>query len=300
MTFSPLRLLVAINPRASFGKKMAEGGRAVRMLREAGHNVVMLRESNVELLRLETEHAVAAGADALIVVGGDGMVSLAVNIVTDTGLPIGIVPTGTGNDLARGLGIPLDDTKAAVERILNALDTRPRTIDAARVNHGELTTWYAGVLSAGFDAIVNERANRMTRPRGPSSYILALVRELFVLAPIDYRVQLDGETQQLRGMLISVANNVSLGGGMKVTPDALLDDGLLDFFLVTPLGRLAFLRVFPSVFRGEHVNHPQVSIQRVRRVRLEAEGIVAYADGERVGPLPLDIEVVPGALRILA
>ncbi len=299
MMFSPLRLLVAINPLASFGKKMAEGELAVRMLREAGHDVVMLREPNIELLRRETEHAVAAGADALIVVGGDGMVSLAVNVVTDTGLPIGIVPTGTGNDLARGLGIPLDDTEAAVARILNALGTRPRVIDAARVHHGLLTTWYAGVLSAGFDAIVNERANQMTRPRGPSRYIVALLRELLVLRPIDYRVQLDGEMRAVRGMLISVANNVSLGGGMRVAPDALLDDGLLDFFLVAPLGRLAFLRVFPSVFRGEHVNHPKVSIQRVRRVRLEADGVIAYADGERVGPLPLDIEVVPGALRML-
>ena len=299
MTFLPLRLLVAINPLASFGKKMAEGDRVVGMLRAAGHEVVVLRESNIELLRRETEHAIAAGAHALIVVGGDGMVSLAVNIVTDTGLPIGIVPTGTGNDLARGLGIELDNTPAAVGRILNALVSGPRIIDAARVRHGSLTTWYAGVLSAGFDAIVNERANTMTRPRGPSRYILALLRELLVLRPIDYRIQLDGESRAVRGMLISVANNVSLGGGMRVTPDAIIDDGLLDFFLVAPLGRLAFLRVFPSVFRGEHVNHPKVSIERVRRVRLEADGVVAYADGERVGPLPLDIEVVPGALHVL-
>ncbi|MET0974502.1 MAG: diacylglycerol kinase family protein [Leifsonia sp.] len=296
-----LRITVAINPNASFGRNRDVGPRVVESLIRAGHDVGMLREANVELLRREAEHAVAAGTDALVVVGGDGMVSLGANLVAGTGIPLGIIAAGTGNDMARGLGLPIDDAEASTRQVLEALGRRPRAIDAARIQHGDLSTWYAGVLSAGFDAVVNERANTMTRPRGSSRYILALMRELVTLKPVPYRLVIDGVARELEGMLVSVANNVSLGGGMKVAPDALLDDGLLDVFIVKKLSRIEFLRVFPKVFSGTHTTHPAVEIVRARSVRLESGvPIVAYADGERVGPLPVDVQIVPGALHVLA
>jgi len=111
---------------------------------------------------------------------------------------------------------------------------------------------------------------------------------------------LDGEELVTRAMLVSVGNNVSLGGGMKVTPHALVDDGLFDVLVVQPLSRLSFIRIFPRVFKGAHVSDPRVTIHKVTRVRIESDVAVAYADGERIGPLPIDIEVVPNALRILA
>jgi diacylglycerol kinase (ATP) len=101
-------------------------------------------------------------------------------------------------------------------------------------------------------------------------------------------------------MLVSVGNSISLGGGMKVTPHALLDDGLLDVLVVQPLSRAAFVRIFPRVFTGAHVTDPRVSITRAKRIRLESDVAVAYADGERISALPIDIEVKPGALRVLA
>jgi len=156
------------------------------------------------------------------------------------------------------------------------------------------------VLSAGFDAIVNERANRMRRPRGRSRYTIALLVELARLRPIEYRLVIDGEELRERALLVSVGNNTSLGGGMRVTPDALLDDGLLDVMIVRPLARLAFLRIFPRVFAGTHVTDPRVVMRRGRSIRIEADGIVAYADGERIAPLPIDVTVEPGALRVLA
>ncbi|KQX07263.1 MULTISPECIES: diacylglycerol/lipid kinase family protein [unclassified Leifsonia] len=297
---SALRITVAINPNASFGRNREIGPRVVEALLRAGHDVAMLREPNFELLRREATHAVEAGTDALVVVGGDGMVSLGANLAAGTGLPLGIVAAGTGNDMARGLGLPVGDTDAAIRTLLDSLDREPRLIDAASVRHGDLTTWYAGVLSAGFDAVVNERANTMTRPRGSSRYILALLRELITLKPVRYTLTIDGTVREVEGMLVSVANNVSLGGGMKVAPDALLDDGLLDVFIVKRLSRLEFIRVFPKVFSGTHNTHPAVEIVRASAIRIETDAsIVAYADGERVGPLPIDITVVPGALRIL-
>jgi diacylglycerol kinase (ATP) len=300
MAGSPLTVVVAVNPMASFGHRADVGPLAIRRLRDAGHTVIDVDEANIELLRRETMRAVEAGVDALVVVGGDGMANLGANIVAQTGVPLGIVPSGTGNDLAAGLGIPIDDTEAAIARLLDALDRPPRVIDAGTVRHGELTTWFAGVLSAGFDASVNERANRMTRPRGRSRYVFALLRELATLKPIPYEIVADGVAAGKEALLISVANNRSLGGGMHIVPHADLEDGMLDLFIVTPMSRFAFLRVFPKVFSGRHTELPAVSFQRVRSVTLNAPGVVAYADGERIGPLPVEITVVPGALKVLA
>ncbi|MBN9631908.1 MAG: diacylglycerol kinase, partial [Actinobacteria bacterium] len=213
MPVSPRTVVVAVNPMASFGRRREVGPRVVERLRAAGHTAVAVDEANIELLRRETARAVAAGADALVVVGGDGMANLGINIVAQTEIPLGIVPSGTGNDLADGLGIPTDDSEAAIDLLLAALQRRPRVIDAGLVRHGELhaelTTWFGCVLSAGFDATVNERANLMTRPRGRSRYVFALLRELATLHARPYRIVVDGEQLATEAMLVSVANNRS-------------------------------------------------------------------------------------------
>lgn len=289
-----------MNPAASFGRNRAVGPAVVERLVHAGYEVSMLREANFELLRRETESAFGQGTDALVVVGGDGMVSLGVNLVAQTGVPLGIVAAGTGNDLARGLGLPYDDPAAATDALVAALERPTRRIDAGVVRHGELRTWFACVVSTGFDAVVNERANRMTRPRGPSRYTLALLGELATFRPRTYAITIDGVRREQKAMLVSVANNASLGGGMRIVPHAELADGLLDVFIVHPLSRAGLLAVFPKVFRGEHTDHPAVEFVQGSRITIEADHIIAYADGERIGPLPIDVEVVPGALSVFA
>jgi len=301
-----LNIVVAINPSASFGKGREVGPAVVATLRALGHTVTSLTEPDFEQLIEAGRRAVARKPDALVVVGGDGMVSLGTNLVAKTKVPLGIVPSGTGNDMARGLGIPVGNTEAAIEYLVAALAQKARVIDAGLIHHvddetGEKTsTWFACVLSAGFDAIVNERANILRHPKGPNRYLLALGIELVKLRPIRYRLVLDGVEMVTEAALISVGNNVSLGGGMKVTPNAILDDGLFDVLVVQPLSRIAFLRVFPRVFTGKHLSDPRVTVYRAKRVLIEAERVVAYADGERVGPLPIDIEMVAGALHVLA
>ena len=298
---SPKRLVVAINPSARFGATKSVGPAVVERLRSLGHEVTSLSEPSYERLVEVARAAVATKPDALIVVGGDGMVNLGTNLVVGTDVPLGLVPSGTGNDMARSLGIAHESWQDALGQVIEALDRPARVIDAVhvRTDEGE-ERWYACILSAGFDAVVNERANRMRHPKGKSRYTIALLLELVTLKPISYRIVLDGTELETDGMLVSVGNGVSLGGGMKVTPNALLDDGLLDVLVVGPLSRLSFLRIFPRVFAGTHLSDPRVKIHQAKKVRIEAVGVAAYADGERVGPLPVDIEVKPGALKILA
>jgi diacylglycerol kinase (ATP) len=304
-TPNPLTIVVAINPSASFGKSRAVGPTVVARLRALGHSVTALEEPTFARLKAVATTAVSAGPDALVVVGGDGMVSLGVNLLATRTVPLGIIPSGTGNDMARGLGIPVGDTDAAIDALVAALARPSRAIDAGRIRHtddatGEpRTTWFASVLSAGFDAIVNERANSLRRPRGKSRYLVALAIELARLRPIRYRLVLDGVETVTDAALIAVGNNVSIGGGMRVTPDAVIDDGLFDVLVVTPLSRLAFLRVFPRVFAGTHLSDRRVTVHRARTVRIEADSVAAYADGERVSSLPVDVEIVPGALHVL-
>lgn len=305
MTSTSMRLVVAINPTASFGKGRDVGPAVVQTLRALGHQVTSLQEPDFEQLMESGRAAVATKPDALIVVGGDGMVHLGTNLVVGTKVPLGIVPSGTGNDMARGVGIPHDNTEAAIEALVAALGRPPRVIDTGRIEYvdeetGEpATRWFACVLSAGFDAVVNERANRMRRPRGPSRYTIALVLELLGLSPIAYRLGLDGVERDVKALLVTVGNNQSIGGGMKVTPDAVLDDGLFDVMVVSPLSRFNFIRIFPRVFEGTHVSDPRVSIDRAARVTIDSPTAVAYADGERIGRAPVTVSIDPKSMRLL-
>ncbi|WP_159707582.1 diacylglycerol kinase family protein [Arthrobacter sp. 18067] len=298
---APGTIALAINPAASFGRTRNAGDHAAARFRAAGGDVVVLKaDSYDDLRRLVDQTLAGTRVDALVVVGGDGMVHLGVNALAGTDIALGIVPSGTGNDVARLLDLPLHDTAAACRRILAAMPSGGRKIDVGRVTANGRATYFAGVLSAGFDAAVNERANSWRWPRGKSRYNIAMLRELGSFRRIEYKVTADDVTWTQPALLISVANGQFIGGGMRITPDASPEDGMLDLFVVKPLSRLGFLAVFPKVFAGKHTGHPAVEIKRVRKVRLEADAVVAYADGERVAPLPVDVDIVPGGLRVLA
>jgi len=305
MTTTPasLRVVVAINPTASFGRGRPAGPAVVTALRRAGHTVVPLRESSHAELWAAAVAALAdtPAPDVLVVVGGDGMVSLGVNLVAGTPIPLGIVPSGTGNDFARALGIPYDDADAAIRMLVAGLAHPPRVVDAIRVHRAPNDAfWVAGSVSAGFDAFVNERANRLRRPRGRMRYDVALVLELLRLRQVDYSLVLDGRRQTVTGPIVTVGNARSVGGGIALLPEARVNDGLLDVLVVGRLGRIPFVRLLSRVSRGAHLADPRVRVHRVSSVSISAPGVVAYGDGERLGELPLDIEVVPKALRVIA
>jgi diacylglycerol kinase (ATP) len=291
-------LVVAINPQASFGKNQGAGRAVIDHLVAAGHNVVGIQEGSYEDLRTKTQTALRKDS-VLVVVGGDGMAHLGVDLATQAGIPLGIIPAGTGNDLARHLGIPLGSISAATAHFLAAKKARKIDVAVSQGPDGEETP-YVCVLSAGFDAIVNERANAIKFPKGRHRYTVALLIELWKLKPLSYEVTIDGKDFSGNYLLVAVANSQSFGGGMKVTPEASLVDGLVDVLLLKPLGRLEFLRIYPRVFKGTHVTDRRVIIARGSSVRVDARGVIAYADGERMGPLPVEVRVAPLALQVFA
>jgi len=296
---SARRYAVAVNPAASFGGGKAVGPMLVEVLRADGHTVTMLQADSYVRLEEAVRAALAEQPDALIVVGGDGMVHLGINHVAGTSIPLAVMPSGTGNDMARGLGMPVGDPAAAIESLRAALAAPPVASDVLRIENAEGVRYAAGVLSAGFDALVNERANLMRWPKGRQRYNLAIARELAALKPREYRLVVDGVERTERAILIAVANNTSFGGGMQIVPQADMTDGVVELFLVRPLSRTKFLAVFPKVFKGEHVGHPAVHIEPVRHVTIAADPTLAgYADGERVGLLPTTVSVMRGAALI--
>jgi diacylglycerol kinase (ATP) len=295
------RVVVAVNPHASFGKNSQAGQLAAKELVSHGFRVEVLQEDSYERLSQSIAEALIEPAFALVMVGGDGMIHLGLEHALRADLPLGVIPSGTGNDFARHLGIPLDTVANAVAHFVAATTTPPIRVDVgvATSASGEPKA-YACVASAGFDAIVNQRANSLKFPKGRHRYTLALLIELAKLRPRHYTVTLDGADLSGEYMLVAVANSQSFGGGMKVVPTASLNDGLLDVLLVKPLSRWEFLLIYPRVFRGTHVTDRRVIIRQATTVLLDAEGIVAYADGEPVGSLPLSVGVSGAALSVFA
>lgn len=283
---------VLVNPEA--GKGRHRGSLPGVLSRIGGAGPVRVLDSRA------TPREILDDATAVVVFGGDGTVHLALQAVAGTGTACGIIPAGTGNDMAACFGLPAEPLAAAdtVARALAGGGTR--AVDLGRVTTRDGSRiWFGGVLAAGFDAIVNERANRMRRPRGPRRYDLAILLELARLRPRRYDLVFDGVAKSLDAVLLAVGNIASYGGGMRICPDADPADGLLDVLWADPISRATLIRVKPRIYAGTHVRHPAVHQRRVREISIDTPGIVCYADGERVAPLPVTVAVEPGALALL-
>lgn len=312
MTVHDNRIGLVVNPTSGRGRGARAGDRTRHLLREAGHEIVELSGTNLLDAVHRARQGVSDGLAALVVVGGDGMVHLGFNAVATTRTPLGIVAVGSGNDFARAAGLPLHKVDSAVGVILGAIAAgRTRAVDAAHVTHPRSLDgrWYAGVLSAGLDAAVNARANRLTYPRGHLKYLRAVVGELGAFLPFGYRVlahRPDGSTDEWlsEGTLVAVANSPMFGGGLTIAPDAEIDDGELDLVTAGPLRRMQAVRIFPRLYRGTHGTHPSVSMSRATTITVEPADFgrtppLAMADGEEIGPLPLRIDIHRGAVTLL-
>ena len=293
----PRRLVLIVNPHAGKGRGARAGAEAERTLRGAGVMLTVHRGSTVEDGRRFVREISRERPDGFVVVGGDGTLSALIDVLAETDIPVTLVPAGTGNDLARALGIPVSDPAAAA---CAALDGAIRRIDLGEVSSGGQSRLFLTITALGFDAKVSERTNLLRYPRGRLRYYLALIIELVRLRPTDYRIAIDGEQSRLRpGTLLAVGNTASYGGGMPICAGAAPDDGLLDVVHVAPLSRSRLLRLFPLLLRGTHLTRPEATRERARHVHLTGPGFVAYADGERVGAEECSISIRPSAVALM-
>ncbi|MFT4298290.1 MAG: diacylglycerol kinase family protein [Aeromicrobium sp.] len=290
-------MVLVVNPVSGRrrGEQIAEA--AVPRLRSYGWTVEHAQGETLDEVRESTQSRLAGGADTVVVVGGDGAVHAVLDLLVEADATLALLPAGTGNDLARALGLPYRDVEACLDLLSGADERR---IDLIRAGD----RWVATVVASGFDSKVNERANAMTWPRGHLRYVLAVGAELRSFEPLTFSLDLSGpdgdRTVQAPAMLVAVGNGPSFGGGLRIAQGAELDDGLLDVCLIRPVSRALLVRTFPRLMKGTHVSMPQFERHRVRRLRLDAPGIVAYGDGERIGPLPVEIAVAPAALSVIA
>jgi len=295
-----MRIGIAINPVAGGVRGKAVGREVLEILEDSGQQVVNLSGENMVDARDRIDNAISHGAiDALLVVGGDGMAHLGINVCAQKNIPLGIIPAGTGNDAASVLGMPLHDTRSCVEIILKN-SSSPQAIDAVKITHGTKTTWALGSASAGFDALVNARANKMKWPKGPNRYYVAMLLELAKFKPIKYQCVIDGMAKEFEAMLCVVSNTGVFGGGMLVVPDASITDGMLDVLLVKKMSRLKFVTIFPKVYKGTHVSDKDVEILRAKKISIAASGMPIYSDGEYVGQAPFEAEAASSALKVIS
>lgn len=313
MTSVPPTLGLIINPTAGHGRGRSRGEQVTRELARRGYPVTNYTSSDPDTA-FAAARAGAGAYDALIVVGGDGMAHMGINLVAGTPTALGLIAVGSGNDFARHLGLPIHDVPSALEAVLAAWEAGPTPIDAMRLTPDPGHVWAEGaypgthrwagcVVSAGFDSMVTARANGYSWPRGMGRYLRAVLYELRRFAPYPYRVTIDGAQESFRGTLVAVANAPSFGGGMKIAPAARANSGTLEVVIAGDVSRIGLLRVFPRVYAGTHVTHPAVRVRPAHEVSIEADttGIIPhiFADGELVGTAPVRAVVHAGAVNML-
>ncbi len=289
---------VLTNPAAGHGRAAHTAERAIARLRQRGVDVTEIVGTDAAHAGLLVEQAVQRGTDALVVAGGDGVIALALQSLAQSGIPLGIVPAGTGNDHAREYGLPTADPEAAADVVAEGW---AETVDLGliRPEHGA-AKWFGTVAATGFDSLVSDRTNRMRWPHGRMRYNLAILAELSKLRPLPFRLVLDGTREIAADLTLAAFGNTrSYGGGMLICPGADHADGLLDITMVCSGSRTKLIRLFPTVFKGTHIGLDEVSTARAGSIYVECPGINVYADGDYACPLPAEISVVPAALRIL-
>ena len=274
--------LVAVNPTSGRGKGSKIGQLVATFLGDRKIDYRIITGANaIKLLQNLNEAIESKSITGLIAVGGDGLQHMAIQICVKHSIPLVAIPAGTGNDFVRALGW---DVEKPLEPLWAALNEAGDRVDLGSID-GE---YFGAIASTGFDSLVNERANSMIWPKGPAKYNVAMAIELPKFKPKEYKFIIDGKRYEREAMLIAAGNGTSYGGGMKVCPNADMNDGLLDLMILNPVSKREFVRIFPSVYEGKHIEHPKVEILQGREIYIEADAI-CYADGERIGPMPASI-----------
>jgi diacylglycerol kinase (ATP) len=295
------RVTALTNPASGHGAAIRAAQTAIARLQHRGIEVVEIIGDDADDARHLAGAAVERGTDTLMVTGGDGVVSNALQVLAGTDVPLGIIPAGTGNDHAREFGIPTKDPEAAADIVVNGWT---ETIDLGRIQwddgDNKREKWFGTVAATGFDSLVTDRANRMTWPHGRLRYYIAMLAELSQLRLLPFRMVLDGTREIDADITLAAFGNArSYGGGLLICPNADPTDGLLDITMAHSASRTKLVRLFPTVMKGTHVDLDEVTTARAKSIYVECPGINVYADGDFACALPAEISAVPAAVQIL-
>lgn len=287
------RVALIINPQAGGGKARKLVPEVEGALRARGLAVRTALTTDLENGITIARQSADAG-EVPVVMSGDGLIGQIGGALAGSGATMGIVPAGRGNDLARVLGIPTEPEGAA--DIIAAGHTRE--IDVGDTGQRR----FLGIASCGFDSDANRYANEARLVRGNLVYLYAALRAIAAWKPARFELNLDGERVTFRGYSVGVCNNKAYGGGMYAAPDAELDDGLFDVVWCEELSKMRFVfSVIPRSFKGTQVELDEVKVHRARQVEIAADRpFTVYADGDPLGDLPMQVTLLPRALRILA
>jgi diacylglycerol kinase (ATP) len=302
------RIGVITNPTSGSGRGTRWGHEALTELASYGHQLRDLSSGSwAASYAAAMQHR--KELDALVVVGGDGMVHLGIQVCGDSKLPLGIVAAGSGNDGAITLDLPILDVPAAVRRIHEGLQGEVATVDLGKVSgpgieHPAKPRYFLAVLSAGLDAAVASYARRLTRPRGPLKYKFATARELPRYSPYGVSLTVDGKSWEQQCALVAVANSPVFGGGLIISPHSSITDGKLEFVVTEALSKVDILKIFPKLNDGSHLGDPRITVVQAEEVVIKQSPIgaalpPAFADGELLGADPVTVKVAKRALRVL-
>lgn len=293
-----MRVALLTNPQARQGRGEAAAARIAAAITARGHTVRRIRPTSVDSIGPSIAAAVADGSQRLLLAGGDGLIHHALPAILETGVDVGILAVGTGNDFSRAVGI---DSKGFsrgrwLERAVNIALGPTSAFDVMHTPAGPV----ASVATAGFSGSVNQTANAMRLPLGAQKYTLATLRESARLQPMALRLLLDGDRSiEQEACLVAIANTRYFGGGMAICPEADPTDGCLDVTIVDPLSAPKLLAFLPLVFSGRHVRHPAVNTYRAKRIEAAADASF-WGDGERLDFSAGVFHVGEGALRLAA
>lgn len=284
---------IIANPRAGHGQGFRNVVRLREVIRRRGFDCTPILTDGPGHATEIARRLAEASEPRIAVMGGDGTIGEVVDGIVGSGTEMGVIPMGTGNDVARSLGLPRNDLEAA---LVVALSGSSRPVDVGR----ERDRHFVSVLGLGFPSLVADRANATTWLHGSPAFFFAVYKALYRLRPVPLKIELDDRTLELDCVAVLIQNTPYTGGGLLMAPGATVDDGMLDVVVVGEIGRLDLMVHFPRAYRGRHLEHPAFEVYRTRSVRIEAaESLPKMFDGDLCGSTPVEVSVVRGGVRIV-
>lgn len=288
-------LLIVTNPYSGSGRALRVANSFVNECQAQDIRTALIEIAGIDqMLIAVTAEIQSKKHQGLVVVGGDGLLHALLPLLRSSGMPFTVIAGGTGNDFARSINTFRRKNGEIIDHIKN---TQPRQLDAMSIIHHDEVTIAGQVVSLGFDALVNERANRISYLSGKSKYVIAMLQVLAVFKAMKFTITIDGKRIERDAMLVAIANGPNYGGGMKIHPRANHEDGLLNLVILNKVSLFTLITVFPRVYNGSHLSHRAVELLEGREISIDADA-KAFADGEYIDSLPVTAKVEPGALMV--